>query len=251
MIFAMVLVPALNAGAQTNGWEELFFKANQAFKEGRYQDAIDGYGQLVRTGYENGHIYYNLGNSYFRLNRLGQSVLNYERALLYTPRDADLNFNLRHARDQLVDTVPEFQGFISRTFFWINGLSFHEMFWGFVILNILFWGILVLRLFHHPEWTYYLFLVLLVFWLIGGFSFGLKYYKTETDDRAVILEKEVNVLSGPNIHDTVLFKLHEGTIIHFERSEDGWSLVHLTDKKRGWVKDSNIESIKISHISQF
>ena len=221
----------------------MFFKANQAFKQGHYQEAIDGYEQLVSAGHESGHIYYNLGNGYFRLNRLGQAILNYERARLLMPRDADLNFNLSHARDQILDAVPESQGFSRMAFFWLDSLSLHELFWSFAILNILFWAILLTRLFHRSEWNYYLSVVLVVLWLIWGISFGLKWHQVGTDNRAVIIEQEVNILAGPDIQDTVLFKLHQGTIVHQERSEDGWFLIRLPDKKRGWIKAEAVERI--------
>jgi tetratricopeptide (TPR) repeat protein len=243
IIFLMIFFPGLDAKAQDNGWEELFFKANQAFKQGHYQEAIDVYERLVRGGYESGHIYYNLGNGYFRLNRLGQAILNYERARLFMPRDADLNFNLSHASDQILDAVPESQGFSQMAFFWLDSLSLDELFWSFAVLNVLFWVILLTRLFHRSEWNYYLSLVLVVIWLIWGISFGLKWHQVGTDDRAVILEQEVNILAGPDIQDTVLFKLHRGTIVHQERSEDGWFLIRLPDKKRGWVKAEAVERI--------
>lgn len=239
----MIFFSGLDAKAQANGWEELFFTANQTFKQGYYQDAIDGYERLVRGGHENGHIYYNLGNGYFRLNRLGHAILNYERARLLMPRDADLNFNLSHARDQILDAIPESQGFSQMAFFWLDSLSLHELFWSFTVLNALFWGVLLTRQFHRSEWNYYLSLILVVLWLIWGISFGLKWHQMGTDDRAVILEQEVNILAGPDIQDTVLFKLHEGTIVHQERSEDGWSLIRLPDKKRGWIKAEAVERI--------
>ena len=243
-IIVIILCPCLDAGAQTNGLEELFFMSNQAFKQGRYQDAINGYEQLIKSGHENGHIYYNLGNVYFRQKQLGTAILNYERARLLIPRNADLNFNLRHARDQIQDAIPESQGFIRMAFFWLDSLSLYELFWGFAIVNVMFWGILLVRISIRMEWTYYLFLITLIFWLIGGFSFGLKWYQAETDDRAVILEQEVNILAGPDNNDTVLFKLHEGTIVHYERSEDGWSLIRLQDNKRGWLKAEVVERIR-------
>ena len=243
IIFLMIFFSGLDAEAQANGWEELFFKANQAFKQGHYQEATDVYERLVRGGYESGHIYYNLANGYFRLNRLGQAILNYERARFFMPRDADLNFNLSHARDQILDAVPESQGFYQMAFFWLDSLSLRELFWSFAVLNVLFWGTLLTRLFHRSEWNYYLSLVLVVLWLVWGISFGLKWHQVGTDDRAVILEHEVNILAGPDIQDTVLFKLHEGTIVHQERSEDGWFLIRLPDKKRGWIKAEAVERI--------
>jgi tetratricopeptide (TPR) repeat protein len=243
-IFLIVLLCLSSARAESNGWEEVFFVANQAFKAGQYQHAIEGYRQLVDGGRESGHLYYNLGNAYFRSDQLGKAILNYERALLLIPRDADLNFNLRYARDLMTDPVIESRSFVRQTFFWLDAVTLSELFWTFAVLNVLFWGALVTRLFYRGEWNYYLSLVLLIFWLIASISFGLKWYQAETDARAVIVEEEANILAGPDVNDTVLFKLHEGSIVHFERSEDGWFLVSLPDKKRGWVEAKAVERIR-------
>jgi len=241
-LFALLpFVPGMATESQQ--WEELFFEANQAYKEGRFQEAVDAYGQLIKSGHSNGHLFYNMGNSYFRLDELGRAILNYERARLLMPRDADLNFNLNYARDQTRDVVSESDGFVSTTFFWLDSLSLHELLWSFVVLNVLFWAIVIARLFSASDGIYYVFVVVLVSWLVAGASFGLKWYHVGADDRAVILNKEVKILAGPDIQDTALFKLHTGTIVHRERSEDGWSLIRLSHKKRGWVRSEAIERI--------
>jgi tetratricopeptide (TPR) repeat protein len=247
-VAVVILFLACSLHAQTNGWEELFVRANQAFKEGQYQKAVDGYEQLIQSGHQNGHLYYNLGNAYFRIGDLGEAILNYERARILIPRDADLSFNLRNAQDQMQDAIAQSHDFIRMTFFWLDSVSLNELFWSFAILNILFWTSLLTRLFFRSEWNYYLPLILVVLWLIVGLSFGLKWYQVETDDRAVILEKEVNILAGPDENDTVLFKLHEGSIVHHERSEDGWYLVSLPDKKRGWIEAEAVELITLRHV---
>jgi len=243
----MVFLQALAGQDMTNGWEETLFKANQAYKEKRFEASIDGYEQIIRSGHANGHIYYNLGNAYFKEDRLGRAILNYERALFLMPRDADLNFNLRHARDQIKDDIPGSKNLMSTTFFWLDSLRSGEIFWAFAILNSLLWLTLILRLFNRSDGTYSLFIILLIFWLITGTSLGLKWYKMESDNRAVILDKEVNALAGPDIKDTELFKLHEGAVVNLERSEDGWFLINLPDKKRGWVKAGSVESISWVH----
>lgn len=243
-ILLMVFVRVLAGQDPANGWEETSFKANQAYKERRFKAAIDGYEQIIRSGHANGHIYYNLGNAYFKEDRLGRAILNYERAVFLMPRDADLNFNLRHARDQIKDDIPGSKGLMSTTFFWLDSLRPGEIFWAFAILNLLFWLTLMLRLFNRSDGTSYLLIILLIFWLITGTSFGLKWYQIETDTRVVILDKEVNALAGPDAKDTVLFKLHEGAVVNQERSEDGWFLINLPDEKRGWVKAGSVESVK-------
>jgi tetratricopeptide (TPR) repeat protein len=243
LIFLLLLLDANCIAAETPSADELYFEANRAYKEDRYQEAIDGYLRLIGKGYVNGHLYYNLGNAYFRSGQLGRAILNYKRAQLLIPRDADLNFNLRFALDQTQDAISPGQNYLKQAFFWLADITFRELMWGFAVLNIMFWGILVLRLFVRPEWTYYVFIILLIFWLVGGASLGVKWHQQKTDLRAVILAEEVDVLAGPEDGDTVLFKLHEGAIIQQERTEDSWSLIRMSDGKRGWVKSDDIEKV--------
>jgi tetratricopeptide (TPR) repeat protein len=231
--------------AETPSIQELFFEANRAYKEGRYQNAVDDYLQLAKKGYANGNLYYNLGNAYFRSGQLGRAILNYKRAQLLIPRDADLNFNLRYAFDQTRDAVSPSQNFLNQAFFWLDGMTLRELLWAFGVLNIMFWGILLLRLFTRPEWTYYVFIVLLIFWMVIGGSSAVKWHQLRTDQRSVILAPEIDVLAGPDSKDTLLFKLHEGTTVLCERTEDGWSLIRLSESKRGWVKSSDLEPIII------
>ena len=79
--------------------------------------------------------------------------------------------------------------------------------------------------------------------LIAACSLALKWYQLHTDNRAVILNEAVNVLSGPDPRDTVLFKVHQGTIVHSERTEDDWTLVYLSEDKRGWMPSKDLERI--------
>ena len=248
LILAALILPILLFlgkcfAAEASSPEELFFEANRAYKEGRYQNAVDGYQKLAENGFANGHLYYNLANAYFRSGRLGQAILNYKRAQVLMPRDPDLNYNLRFALDQTKDAVAASQNYLNQAFFWLDAMTLRELMWAFALLNGIFWGILVLRLFSRPEWSYYVFIVLLIFWLVVGTSLGVKWYQLKTDQRAVILAPAVDVLAGPEANDTVLFKLHEGTTVHAGENEDGWSLIRLSPTKRGWIKSSTVEQI--------
>ena len=242
IVILLLVSPA--AASEDQPWQALFAKANLAYKESRFQEAAEGYRELIPSGYATGVLYYNLGNAYFRQDRLGYAILSYERARFFLPRDGDLNFNLRHAYLLVEDLIPESQGLEGLNLFWLDSLRLDEMFWGFAVLNVIFWLVLLIRLYFRADWNYYLFLALLVFWFLAGLSFGFKWYQVENDHRAVVVEDEANILAGPDPNDTVLFKLHAGAIAHYERSEDGWYLITLPDEKRGWLKADAIELIR-------
>ncbi|HEV2842171.1 MAG TPA: tetratricopeptide repeat protein [Chthoniobacterales bacterium] len=77
-----------------------FAKANQDYSEGHFQEATDGYQNLIRSGHWNANLFYNLGNAWFRLGNFGEAILNYERALALDPHHPEAAANLALVRDQ-------------------------------------------------------------------------------------------------------------------------------------------------------
>ena len=95
-------VAALLSGAASlqAAEDSVFAKANQAYGEGRFQEASEGYQSLVQSGRWNANVFYNLGNTFFRLGDFGKAILNYQRALGLDPQHPEASANLRLARDE-------------------------------------------------------------------------------------------------------------------------------------------------------
>src|SRR6266446_1191908 len=53
-----------------------FAKANQEYADRNFKEAIDGYGQLVRSGQWSANLFYDLGNAYFRTEDFGHANVN-------------------------------------------------------------------------------------------------------------------------------------------------------------------------------
>ena len=220
-----------------------FFEANRAYKNDQFQEAVDGYLKLIANGNKNGHIYYNLGNAYYRLGDIGKAILFFERARLLLPRDDDLIFNLTHARNQAVDAVGDVQTFSLADFLGLDSLNLYETFLIFSIFNVFFFFILGLRLYKKTEWSFYLSIFLVIVIGIGGCALAWKWYQLPTDNRAVVWSVEVEVRAGPAPGDTALFKILEGTIVPHDRAEGDWVLLHLSNYKRGWAPSKHLERI--------
>jgi len=77
---------------------DAFDQANQKFSTGDYADAATAYEQIITKDGASAAAYYNLGNCYQRMEKLGPAILAYERARLLSPRDPDLAANLTLAR---------------------------------------------------------------------------------------------------------------------------------------------------------
>ncbi|MDE6011898.1 MAG: BatD family protein, partial [Prevotella sp.] len=105
MVLLLLLLLPVSAGAVTKA------DADSAYVNEDYRKAIEIYEALLQDGVSP-ELYYNLGNAYYRVDDNTHAILNYERALLLAPGDADIKFNLQMAQSRTVDKiVPESEMF--------------------------------------------------------------------------------------------------------------------------------------------
>lgn len=97
LVFVVVSVGAVTLRAAE---DPAFARANQAYSEGRFQEAAEGYQGLIDSGRWHANLCYNLGNAWFRLGDFGKAILNYERALALDPHHPEASANLGLARDE-------------------------------------------------------------------------------------------------------------------------------------------------------
>ena len=84
---------------------EFYQEGNRRYQEGDFEEALASYLRLAEAGFESGEVYYNIGNTYFKLGDLAQSILYYERARRLLPGDEDVQANLDLARSLTVDEI--------------------------------------------------------------------------------------------------------------------------------------------------
>ena len=61
--------------------------AAEAYSKENYKEAVQIYESLSDSVGVSPELYYNLGNSYYKLKNYPKAVLNYERAILLSPGD--------------------------------------------------------------------------------------------------------------------------------------------------------------------
>ena len=100
-MWASVIALLYSGAASLHAADDLpFTRANQAYSEGRFQEAVEAYQKVVQSGPWSANLFYNLGNAWFRLGDFGQAILNYERARALDPHHPEASANLRLARDE-------------------------------------------------------------------------------------------------------------------------------------------------------
>ena len=92
--------------------EPLVEQGNTAYNEGDYQKAISLYEQTLKMGQHSAALYFNLGNAYYRLNKVAQSIYYFEKAKQLNPKDEDIQINSAFAQNMTIDAIenlPESQ----------------------------------------------------------------------------------------------------------------------------------------------
>ena len=221
-----------------------FHEAGISYKIQDYKKAIELYEGIVKAGWVSGELYYNLGNSYLKNGKLGEAILNYERARRLMPRDSDLISNYHYALSQIKDE-GEFgkEPFINRLINrYADFFSFDEItvmvFVSFFLTGIIYFLGLFLK---WPTRVYVVSIVLLCLFLSGN-GFILAYKIGQQKNLAVVFKK-ANAKFEPLPDASVHFELTPGWRVKILMQESGWVKVKRLDGKVGWIKQEAVEKI--------
>jgi tetratricopeptide (TPR) repeat protein len=242
----LFLILFLFTGVYAQQPKQLFQKANQAYQNQNYQQAIELYQNILGQGYQATEIYYNLGNAYFRLNNLGQAILNYEKALKLNPNDPDIRYNLELANLRVVDRLelpPRFFLFewwdSLKTYFSLTQLTrLVAVLFTLSIVLLVLW--LFIRRYRLRRWLLTGAIIgglLFIFW---GYILILQSEGYRNRHQAIVLTPTVTVMSAPDEASTDVFLLHEGVKISLDEQRESWVKISLPDGKSGWIKTQDI-----------
>jgi tetratricopeptide (TPR) repeat protein len=240
-----MLLFCVSAWGQEIDQAQIFHRGNEHYLAGRYQEALTEYDKLLKQGIQNGYIYYNIANCYYRLGSIGGAIEYYLRAQKYLPRNSDLRANLEYARKNTLDKIEshQYKQIQRKIMFWYYGLNKRELLTTFIVINIVFWLLLIVFLYSRKEilkWGLWAFGIVNVILIISLSSKVLL-----VNDIGVVKKQEVNIYSGIGKDNVVLFKLHEGTQFEILDEEGDWFKLKLADGKKGWVKSLNVAHIKM------
>lgn len=222
---------------------------DKLYQKGNYMQAVKGYEKLLKQG-ESAALYYNLGNSYYRLDNIPHAVLSYERAQRLAPSDEDIRFNLQLAQSKTIDNLtPEPEIFFITWYkALVNYLSVDM--WAILSLVCLFISILalVVYLFVDIEFLRKLSKVVLpVFFflfIINTFFAIQQVYLLDSASHGIIMTPSAVVRKTPDQKSAEAFILHEGSKVRItDNSMSQWTEIKLSDGRQGWIKAENVEAI--------
>ena len=249
MATKMVLIFAVSLFSVTTSFAVTKVEADSAYARGEFQQAIKDYEALLKQG-ASADLYYNLGNAYYRTENITRAVLNYERALLLSPGDRDIRFNLQIAQSKTIDKiVPESEMFF---FTWyktlVNLMSVDGWARTSLVSLALVIILLLVYLFSDRIWLrkigFFGGVVLLLLFVMSNVFAWQQKQNLLFRKGAIVITPSVTVKSTPANNGTDLFVLHEGTkVMITDSSMKGWKEIRIADGKEGWIESSQLEEI--------
>ena len=225
------------------GNDSLFLSANSDYANQEYNSAIKKYNLILSSNLESPELYYNLANSFFKINEIHQAIYYYEKALKIKPDFDDAKENLEICNLQLIDKIEEIPELMITSLYnnIINFLSLKN--WIYLTL-IFIWVSLIIFSYNsfvkkNKKSVFYL--VIFSFFLF--FITTKKYNQNINVKEAIIYSSVINVMSAPSEQSTNLFSLHIGTKVKIEDQIENWVNIRIANGKKGWVLIENLKEI--------
>jgi len=243
MLMLVLVICTQTVGAVTKK------NADDEYAKGNYQQAIRDYEDLLKRGVSV-NLYYNLGNAYYRTDNITRAIINYERALILSPGDNDIRFNLQLARSKTIDKImPKSEMFFVTWYSsLVNLMSVDGWAWTAVISISLALVLVLCYLFANRMTLKKVgFYGAVLFFLMFVFSNISAYWQMQMlTERtgAIIIEPSAAMRKTPVDNSGYTTIVHEGTRIEItDDTMKDWKCVELADGREGWIKASQMERI--------
>jgi tetratricopeptide (TPR) repeat protein len=244
-ILFLLLMVASSVVAQNT--DKLFSSANDLYKSDKLEEAIETYKKIESQGLVSSELYYNLGNSYYKLNKVGPSIYYYEKALKINPLNEDVKNNLVFAKRLALDNIEELPKTVFQKFNknFLQKLSYNQ--WAIVVIVFSFLASFLFLLFYFANSPskkrfYFVTSILSFIFLISSFAITYNQYSLAKNNKvAIVFAEKTEVRNAPTLNSEEIFTLHEGTKVIVLDTIDDWKKIKIADGKLGWIIASEIK----------
>lgn len=230
----------------------------EAYQRGDFKESASLYEQALGKGGGSGKLHYNLGNAYFRLNRLGKAIAAYRHALVDLPNESAVWDNLSLARKRVKEPIEPLRATgvalsQGQLFALSLGLSRPRLLTLFHLNYALFWMTLVIYWWkRHQAWKRCSVIVglaavwlMIPLYLVGQDTVGQPVLRSPfgVERFGVVVSATANAYAGDSDTFQVVAVLHEGSELLLGEQREDWSEVLLPNGRKGWTKRSELEAI--------
>lgn len=251
LILMLVLLSPMTLSANDISYvDSLWNVANEAYSEGRWDDAAADYERISGMGLESAALYCNTGDAYFKGGNIPMAILYYERALKADPSYSDARFNLDLMNQMIQDRINPVPEFILKA--WTRNLcykmdsdSWAVCFLVFLALTMAMLLIFLLAPTPGGRRTGFFIGIVTLLMAVASLSFSIwQKQDNMSADSAIVMRPVTSVKSSPSSESsTDLFILHEGTKVKILDAVGRWNNIELADGRQGWIPSDDIQVI--------
>lgn len=211
-------------------------KATSCYMQKQYDSAVFYFEQIAAQTPRNADVYYNLGNAYYRLNKIAPAVLNYEKALHIKPSYKEAKDNLAITQARINHGIPK-----SEAIFFIewwrsltapaNASSWATLAAASFVLSIISIWLIRYRKFSLPVQVPGILIFVSLCALVPAFKSASRYVNPR---KAVVFENDAPLMRK-ELKGKPVMLIPEGTTVTIEAENDSWAEVILPDGRSGWV----------------
>lgn len=228
--------------------QQQFEKANQLYRQKQYSEAAGIYQQLINEGYHQPQLFFNAGNAWYKANKTGLAIYNYEKALAKDPFNKSAIHNLSVANQRVegyVNDLPllffqqwwlQLQHFHSPNGWAIGAIIFFWLFIAGVIAMLIVPGFKPTLL----RWGTGVSSLLFILYLTVGIS---TYVAANSHNEGIIMGSLVKVKAAPDQESKDMFELHEGVKVQVTDATQEYCKILLPDGKTGWLACAEIKRL--------
>lgn len=217
--------------------------AQKAYDQGNYLQAAKLYTEQLKSSPKpSAVLYYNLGNSYYKLGLSSRALANYYRAWRLNPRDNEIRHNLafvlaQNGQNFFPADIPEV---IFNLFFYLSIIELEGLLW---LLGWLFVIVCILSLITNNKiFKKGLICLTAAIVLVGTWYFFRR--PIDTKELAVVKKNQAEVRSGPGGNFPVNLSIPRNHIVQIKDKKDNWTQILIpSEETQGWVLKEDLEEI--------
>ena len=220
-------------------------KGNVLYEKGDYNRAILEYEKVLDAGKESGELYYNIADTYMKLNNVGKAILYYEKAKRLIPRDADLAANLNYAKSLIKEIKLNYnpEGYNSIINKFINKFTINELAVFFTLNLFLLFALIIIKLLLQSRNRYIIGIVFILSFSLLLVVLGIFFQYKANGREMIVLEDKVEVKFAPLDEATTHYTVYEGMKLFKLNGKGKWIKVKRIDGMAGWLQEEDIAII--------
>lgn len=230
-----------------------------AYSGKEYGEAKSSFEKVAEMGYVSADLYYNLGNTYFKLGQqhdhpfaegeLGRAILNYRRALKLDPTMEDARYNLDIAQDYTNDAEPlplsvmgsmwsGLQGLMSSNGWTITSIVILVVALGLVMLYLLSSAVILRKVAFFVAIT-----LIFAFVITTILAIAQRSASSDSSEAVILCNDSISVHASPDNSSKVIRQPSQGVSVYILRTHGDWTEIEFVDGEKGWLPSKSVERV--------